>query len=118
MAAAKNLRATTTTAAATTAEAVQTAGAGAAARGRSTSPRRSGWTTRHRLPGGTRGSAWDPRSNPRTGYSPGGYTLRFLTDGVGSSWAKAVAINGQSPCGAAVTAAAKLLLWHWLQPAL
>ena len=61
---------------------------------------------------------WDPDSNPRTGYSPGGYTLRFLTDGVGSSWAKAVAINGQSPCGAAVTAAAKLLLWHWLQPAL
>ena len=44
--------------------------------------------------------------------------MRMLTH-KGSSWADAVAANGQSPFGAAAAAAAtKLLLWHWLQPAL
>ena len=41
-----------------------------------------------------------------------------LLDQTGSSWAKVVATNGQSPLGAAAAAAARLLLWHWLQPAL
>jgi hypothetical protein len=33
-------------------------------------------------------------------------------------WEEAVATNGQSSCGAVFTAAARLVLWHWLQPAL
>jgi hypothetical protein len=41
----------------------------------------------------------------------------MLTNG-GSSWADAVAANGQSSFSAAAAAATKLLLWHWLQPAL
>ena len=36
----------------------------------------------------------------------------------GSSWARALEANGQSPAGGALTAAARLLFWHWLQPAL
>jgi hypothetical protein len=47
----------------------------------------------------------------------GGYTM-WMVDNNGSSWAAAVAANDQSPCGATTTAAARLLLWHWLQPAL
>eukprot|EP01047_Picozoa_sp_COSAG01_P011795 COSAG01_NODE_520_length_16006_cov_6.454077_3_plen_488_part_00 len=47
----------------------------------------------------------------------GGYTMRMLIK-EGSSWAGAVEANGQSPAGATLTAAGRLLFWHWLQPAL
>ena len=36
----------------------------------------------------------------------------------GSSWARALVANGQSPAGGALTAVGRLLFWHWLQPAL
>jgi hypothetical protein len=45
----------------------------------------------------------------------GGYTARALY-WYGSSWAKAMEANGQSPAGATLTAAGRLLFWHWLQP--
>ena len=55
---------------------------------------------------------WNENTTPANGF-----TVRMLINS-GSSWAKALEANGQSPYGATVAAATKLLLWHWLQPVL
>jgi hypothetical protein len=47
----------------------------------------------------------------------GGYTMYMLQMSE-SSWAGALEANGQSPAGGTLTAAGRLLFWHWLQPAL
>jgi hypothetical protein len=54
---------------------------------------------------------------PQTGGGDGGFTMGDAQQST-SSWARAVAANGQSARGAWVAAAARLLLWHWLPPAL
>jgi|EP01047_Picozoa_sp_COSAG01_P005656 hypothetical protein len=46
-----------------------------------------------------------------------GFPFDALLD-KGSSWANALEANGQRPLSALAGAAVRLLLWHWLQPAL
>jgi hypothetical protein len=59
------------------------------------------------------------RDRPLLTPNTGGYTMSELVfSEVDSSWASALHVNGQSPYGAAATAAARLVLWHWLQPTL
>ena len=49
--------------------------------------------------------------------SGGGYTMTMLCR-YESSWNTALEANGQRPFSALAGAAVRLLLWHWLQPAL
>ena len=50
------------------------------------------------------------------GGGGGGFTMWDLNDGLNTGWDKAREKNRQRPCGALCLAAARLLLWHWLQP--
>ena len=47
----------------------------------------------------------------------GGFTMHMLR-GYKRSWNAALEANGQRPFSALAGAAVRLLLWHWLQPAL
>jgi hypothetical protein len=52
------------------------------------------------------------------GGGGGGFTMDDLNSGSTTGWDNARQQNRQRPCGALSLAAARLLLWHWLQPGL